>query len=323
MKRITTIAIIIAISIASIAQEKPEDMLKTLEGNDTLKQVEIDTLGYATNDSNQIEMGNEIMKVDTDTTKIRFGKRNIVIIEKDGATAIEIPERKYFEDEEEGPRKKKAKKFKGHWAGFEWGFNGYMDPNYSINMKDELRYLELKQGRSWNFNLNFSQYSFGFKTDKVGLVTGLGFEFNNYHFRNQTTLTRGTAVTGVDSTYIFDSDKNVIKSKLSTTHLTLPLLFEFQIPTSNDKHRIFFSTGVIGSVRIGSSTKVEFEGTSKGEDKVKNDFNLSPFRYGITARIGYRGLKLFANYYPTPLFEKDKGPELYPFSVGLILLSFN
>ena len=95
---------------------------------------------------------------------------------------------------------------------------------------------------------------------------------------------------------------------------------EMCIRDRHSKHRIFFSTGVIGGVKIGSSTKVQYEGTEKGKDKTRNDFNLSQFRYGLTARIGYGGFRVFANYYPTPLFEEGKGPELYPFTVGLILL---
>ena len=63
--------------------------------------------------------------------------------------------------------------------------------------------------------------------------------------------------------------------------------------------------------------------TEEKKDKNKQDFNLSTFRYGFTARVGYRGLKLYATYYPVQLFEVDKGPEVYPFSVGLILFNFN
>lgn len=321
MKRILTIAMMATISLYAIAQKNPVDILIDLEFADTLEANTMDTLKLTPDTKQQASVVEGTEKTTSpDTTKIRFGKRNIVIVEKDGTTSIEIPELKESGENMEIREKSKPKKFKGHWAAVEWGFNGYMDSNHSINMKDDLRYLELKQGRSWNFNINFLQYSLGFNTDKAGLVTGLGFEFNNYHFRNPITLTAGTPVTGVDSTYILDPNMNVVKSKFSTTHLTVPLLFEFQIPTGHRKHRIFFSTGVIGGVKIGSSTKVQYEGTQKGKDKTRNDFNLSQFRYGLTARIGYGGFRVFANYYPTPLFEEGKGPELYSFTVGLILL---
>lgn len=326
MKKLFFISISLIICSTIFGQEAVIDSIKSIQNADSIELSQDENITL--NDS-ELKVGTKpdtIQSQSTDTTVIRFGKRKIVVIEKDGSTSIEIPEKNeeytFESDEDKDFTYKKKPSFKGHWAGFEWGFNGFMDPNHSINMKDDLKYLELRQGRSWNINLNIMQYSIGFGTDKVGLVTGLGFEFNDYHFRNQTNLKVDNGVTVVDSFYI-DNDFNVTKTKLSTSHLTVPLLLEFQIPTSNDRHRIFMSAGVIGGVRLGTHTKVLYEGTSKGEDKKRGDYNLSAFRYGLTARIGYRGLKVFANYYPTPLFEKDKGPEVYPFSIGLILLNFN
>jgi hypothetical protein len=46
-------------------------------------------------------------------------------------------------------------------------------------------------------------------------------------------------------------------------------------------------------------------------------------RYGATARIGWENFHIFATYYLTPLFEKDKGPggpdgvDLFPFEIGI------
>jgi len=328
MKRLATLSMAMFLMIGLNAPDSPENMLKRLENGDSIQASQPDTLkqGDVITPSKTVEIDIDDTKIDT--TKTRFGKRKIVIIEKDGTTAIEIPKGKEFYSEDDDDDRdsdftyKKKPRFEGHWVGFEWGFNGFMDPNHSINMKDDLKYLELRQGRSWNINLNILQYSLGFGTDKIGLVTGLGFEFNDYHFRNKTNIKVDNGVTVVDSFYI-QNNYNVTKTNLSTSHLTIPLLLEFQIPTYKDKHRIFFSTGVIGGVRLGTHTKVIYADNNEKKDKVKDDFNLSAFRYGLTARLGYRGLKLFANYYPTALFEKDKGPEIYPFSVGLILLSFN
>lgn len=308
-----SVGILLLFSI-SYAQNNLEKILSDTEGgnntafNDTTKK---------SNTSETQVFGLKRDNAKADTTVIRLGKRNVIVIGKeDGTTTVEIPERKVYEEV------KKERKFKGHWAGFEWGFNGYLTPGKSAVMDGDLKFMELKQGRSWNINLNFLQQSIGLGTDRAGLVTGLGLEFNDYHFRNKTNFKVQNGNTVVDSTYILAGYK-VNKSKFSTQQLVVPLLFEFQIPVGGDKKRLFLSAGVIGGVRFGSHTKVEYEFNGEKKDKVKDDFNLFSFRYGLTARVGYRALKLFANYYPTPLFEKGKGPEVYPFSVGLILLSFN
>ncbi len=319
MKRITALLGLVLAASIIYAQDTHLMKLQELETDDTTKVAVQDT----TLQSKSIE--GTLKSASKDTTKVRLGKREIVIIEKDGKTSIEIPESsdKYSFDsnKDKGFTYKKKSRFKGHWAGFEWGFNGYLDQSYSNVMQGDLKYLELKQPRSWNFNLNFMQYSIGFGSDKIGLVTGLGFEFNNYHFRNETTLKVENGITVEDNSYALDPSKNLVESKLYTNHLTVPLLLEFQIPTSH-RHRIFLSTGVVGGVRIASSTKLEYEGTTKGKEKKKDDFNLAAFRYGYTARIGYRGLSLFATFYPIQLFEENKGPELYPFAIGLRLLNF-
>ncbi len=310
---IFTVSILLVYSI-SYAQNNLEKLLTQVENSDST--IVADTLNEkAINEETSFGLKRETTK--SDTTVIRLGKRNVIVIGKeDGTTTVEIPEKK------SNSVIKKERKFKGHWAGFEWGFNGYLTPNKSTVMDGNLKFMELKQSRSWNINLNFLQQSIGFGTDKAGLVTGLGLEFNDYHFRNNTNFKVQNGITVVDSAYILAGYK-VTKSKFSTQQLVVPLLLEFQIPVGSDSKRIFISTGVIGGVRFGSHTKVEYEFNGEKKDKVKDDFNLFSFRYGFTARVGYRGLRLFANYYPTPLFEKGKGPEVYPFSVGLILLSFN
>lgn len=322
-------SIILLFAGTAIAQEKETEILnlKVVEQIDTIATVQAENNGVSDDFLKKGQDNPDSYMEKSDTTSIRFGKKRIVIIEKDGSTSIEIPGKNddyAFESDSDSHFTYKSKpRFRGHWAGVEWGFNGFMTPNYSINMTDEYKFLELRQGRSWNINLNFLQYSFGIVNDKIGLVTGLGFEFNDYHFRNPITLMVEDGITVEDNSYFLDPNKHVTKTKFSTIHFTVPLLMEFQIPAGSSGHRFFVSAGVIGGVKIESHTKIVYNGVDKGKDKGRSDFNLSTFRYGLTTRVGYRGLKLFVNYYPTPLFERGKGPEVYPFSVGLVLLSFS
>jgi hypothetical protein len=179
--------------------------------------------------------------------------------------------------------------------------------------------MELNTSPSWNFNLNVLEYGLGLGTDKVGLVTGLGFEWSNYHFDGDNVIDKENGI--IQPYFVPVENASIRKAKLQTTYLTAPLLLEFQIPAG--KKRVHISGGVIGGIKIGSRTKMVYTVSgNKQKDKVKDDFYLSPLRYGFTARVGYRALKIFANYYPTALFKSNKGPELYPFSVGLTLISF-
>lgn len=259
-----------------------------------------------------------------DTTKIKFGNRGVTIIEDEKGTQIDWDDLddkdSNGDDNEDNDKNKNRNKFKPHWAGFEIGINNYVNNDFSMVLAPENSFMDLNTSRSWNFNLNFMEYGIGLGTDKVGLVTGLGVEWSNYHFDDGNVISENEEGFIVEKT-LMDENASVQRSKLQTTYLTAPLLMEFQIPLG--KKRMFISGGVIGGVKLGSKTKMVYTvNGDKQKDKVKDDFNMSVLRYGFTARIGYRNLKLYANYYPTALFEKGKGPELYPFSLGLTLLSF-
>lgn len=307
MKNLITLLILISFSLALMAQNA-------------------DTTGTAANpDKSQ--------PTKKDTTRIRLGNKGIAIMEDSTGTSVKITEINKNDDNNETEvtvnddnnanedrESRKRSKFKGHWSGIDLGFNDFMNSDLTMTRKPGAEYMDLNTGRSWNVNLNIMQYSFGFGTDVIGLVTGLGFEFNDYHFDGNNSIMKDSVgnIAPLDYTKL---NINLDKSKLSTVYLTVPLLLEFQLPhgASHNK-RFHIAAGVIGGLKLGSHTKVVYyENSKKQKDKVRDDFNINALRYGLTARVGYHGLNLYANYYPTPLFEKDKGPELYPFAVGLSL----
>ncbi len=268
---------------------------------------------------------NEVISVDenNDTTRIKIGKKGISIVETPEGTKIDVRNLDESETDVNNELKEKeesaSKKFKGHWSGIQLGLNNYVNSDFSTSLDNSMNFMDLNTGKSWTYSLNILKYDFGLGTDKIGIVTGLGFEWSNYSFDKDYSLQKDSI--GKIIPFPLTSLGSVLKNKLSTTYLTVPLLLEFQIPAG--KKRIYFSGGPIGAIKLGSHTKVVYkEDGDKKKIKDRDDFNLSSLRYGFTARAGYRGLNLFATYYLTPLFESNKGPELYPFSVGLTLIDF-
>jgi len=99
------------ISLYAIAQKNPVDILIDLEFADTLEANTMDTLKLTPDTKQQTSVVEGTEKTTSpDTTKIRFGKRNIVIVEKDGTTSIEIPELKESGENIEIREKSKPKK---------------------------------------------------------------------------------------------------------------------------------------------------------------------------------------------------------------------
>ncbi len=254
---------------------------------------------------------------ETDTTTIRIGGRTIRIIDKNDGTDVSILDRE--------PRRevndRRARPFKGNWRGLEIGLNNYVNGDFSVSLDPGEDFMELHAARSWNINFNFLQYDLTLRENNIGLVTGLGLERNTYRFSNNVSITKQDGVI-----VPVDYDQAGIRldrTLFRTYYLAVPLLIEFQTNHPRRSQRAYFSTGIIGGLNIGSSTRVVYrDNTGRNRDRVRDDFYLSPFRYGLTARAGYRSLNLFANYYPTGLFQDNKGPELYPVSVGFSILGF-
>lgn len=255
-----------------------------------------------------------------DTTVINFKKKKIRIIGDKEGTSIEVKkddEDSDFDfDEDDGFEfNGKNENFDIHWAGFEFGINNYVNNNFSMDLSDKNNFMELNTSKSWNINLNLIEYDLPLIKENFGIGTGLGFEFNDYRFDNLQPIKKEGEQIVTDTSY---NDFNVDKAKLTTTYITVPILFEFQTEPDDNDNKFFITTGVIGGIKIGSHTKVVYNNDkgNKKKNKERGDFYLSPLRYGYTVKMGYGFLKVFANYYQTGLFQKDKGPELHPFTIG-------
>jgi len=287
-------------------EENDEEVNIKLGEKELLKVIDNDDSTYVRlGDSNILEIIEQ-----SDSTRIRVGDKEISIIEKDNDTKIRFSD---VDDDKKGSHGK----FRGHWAGFEWGINNLIDQDFTLSREGEDAFMDLITDRSWCINLNFAQYSLGFSSNQVGMLIGLGLAFSNYYFDHDNTIAE------VDDYVVpvYLDGTTLTKSKLATTFIRIPLIVEVQFPRSSARsHRIFVSAGLLTGIKLDSHTKVVVEDDSgKNKDKENDDFNINPFRYGLTARIGFHNISLFGDYNFTPMFIRDKGPELYPFSLGLSL----
>ncbi len=316
MKNILFLGLIACITL-SLSGQATDTLLKTT-----------DEPGYEIIENEDVEIKtDEIVKEGKkDTTNIVIGDNKVSIVEQEGETSIIIKEdedkedeewQKKWDDDDSDNKSKKKNKFKGHWAGFEFGLNNYVDQENSLSRTVENEFMDINTGRSWNINLNFSQYSLPIISNHLGLVTGLGLEWSNYHFSNSNTIQKLDGIIQPDTLSVSGSKKN----RLQTTYLTAPLLLEVQLFDGDRDDRLYLAGGVIGGVKLFSNTKiVYFENNgSKVKDKTRDDYYLSPFRYGLTARAGYKMIKVYVNYYMSPLFLNNRGPELYPVAAGLVV----
>ncbi len=280
-----------------------------------------------------------------DTTKVKVGSIDVEVVDGDTVTVrIGGHQLKVNDDGNVQWERVDEPRFNGHWGGVELGINGYVTPDFNTGWGKENDYLNLIYEKSIAVNLNLWEQNIPFNKQRtVGMLTGLGMSWNNYFFSNKTKLVNGTS--GIEGYYI--EGVSVRKTKLTNMYITVPVLFEFQTGIANTQHRFHFTIGGVAGVRVTSHTKVYFNEADKeyrltdpatgipgfevyrtpdrnSRNIVKNysSFYQSPFKFDARVGIGYGWLNVFATYGINRFFQKDRGPELNPWTVGITIVGW-
>ena len=143
---------------------------------------------------------------------------------------------------------------------------------------------------------------------KLRLITGPEVAWNNFMFENRTVLVNRNGQLGIEQ-----ADVDLRKSKLVTTQLNLPVMFNLAFRSG-----ITWGIGAYAGIRLDSYTKVKPEGGSAV--RTHSSYNLNPVRWGLTTELGFRGSsKLFFRYEPTSPFRAGQGPDASVWAVGVKL----
>lgn len=206
-------------------------------------------------------------------------------------------------------------KFSGHFASLSFGINSFIQGESSEYF--DAKALELNLGRSWEFNADAFDISFNLYKQHFGVLTGLGFKFQNYRLANNYLIYNDKEHTYSE----LDTVTNYTKSKLAINSVRVPVLFEWQ-NTYGRKHReIYFSAGMTFSYRMVSFMKYNYKiDGEKRKDKKFADYHLNPFQYTILAKLGIGEFEFYFEYNLSKMFKSGEGIDANQFSVGLILL---
>ncbi len=163
-------------------------------------------------------------------------------------------------------------------------------------------------------------YDLPFGKGNVGVAFGLALSVHNY-FSNAIVVNQVDTVDNSIYSVLqpFDSDYNYKKNKLSVAYLDVPLELRFRTnENSNGKRFKIFAGGRIGYNINTHSKLIDDNGKYKGYDET----NINPFRYGVSFRLAYGNVGLYAYYGLSTLFEEGKGVKLSPISAGISVFLF-
>jgi hypothetical protein len=251
----------------------------------------------------------------TDTTEIKVGKTRIVVIGEPKIEKIYMEKDSTGDFEEDRLDAKKGKHEKKNDGELEFsiGYNGFLE-NGSTSLSAANRGLDLVNGKSLNVNLTYNHY-FNIYKENVRVSAGLGLDWNNYRLSGDSSLTANAP----KLTFYQDSANgqpiNFSKNKLLARYATMPVMIHFKTNPNKKGNSLGASAGVeLGYLINGRLKQVS---DAKGKQKVNDNFNFNELRYGFIGRVSYGSVGIYGKYYPQSAFNKNEGPDLNTFVLGL------
>ncbi len=164
------------------------------------------------------------------------------------------------------------------------------------------------------FNI-FGMYNFQLAESNSSFAIGLGIDNHNMYSNTRIDNVRADTITFVPIEEVYQ------RSKINLTYFAIPMEFKVRLKSG-------FKFGAGFKLRYMMSSKDKYIGDVPGEDpgrtnvKRKQISNMEDWTYGFTLRLGYKSFNLFGYYQISDIFQKGKGPEMYPISVGITLTPY-
>jgi len=250
------------------------------------------------------EKGQNPKRISEDTTKFKYGNITIIIDRKDTSSIDEFDFNKEKENEKE-----KSFELMGL---MNIGMNGWLTGNNQTAFPSQYYNMSLNYSKSRLFGFDFMLRGLDLFKKHVYFSPGIGVSWNNYHFNENIQIS-----TGADTTMFMSDTTNFTKYKFRTTYLSVPMVVGFRIGNVEKKH-FDIQAGIIGSFNAGSIVKQKYttNGTNN-KDKIKDDFNVNPFKLEAIARLTFGSFGIYGKYSLTEQFHPNKTQVVYPFSVGV------
>jgi hypothetical protein len=250
---------------------------------------------------------------------------NMIIIKKHDGKEQKQEKKKEDKDNDEGVSVeiKKRKEYKKsnvstNWLIVDLGFSNVNDQtNYSSastqaffpgGTKD---LMGLRNGKSFNVNVWFFMQRVNLIQHAVNLKYGLGLELNNYRYEKSIRYNTDPKVN------ITVDNITYSKNKLAADYITMPVMLNFNLAPKRKKS-YGFSAGVSAGYLYAARQK--FKSDANGKEKVKNDFNLEPWKLSAVGELNLGVINLYGSYALNDLHKN--GLQQTPYNFGIRLSSW-
>ncbi len=206
---------------------------------------------------------------------------------------------------------KKKYRFEPHAGGLYMGYTQLSNGFASFSPSNR---INLNTAHSWEIGGNlFTGYHAFAPTYNWGVTIGLGWGYRSIRLEDNHAFRKIDGITQIYPAEAAEEPVTYSKSRLRYFYFRIPLSIEWQTKINNGGP-LFFAVGPEAEIRHGVKSKGKANGVKKTFDK---GVNARPLGFNVLAQVGYADLGVYMRYSTYGFFEKDKGPELYPFSFGI------
>lgn len=246
-----------------------------------------------------------------DADTIRIG--NIVIIKKSKSDTPKdsTDDQSYIALDISKPKNSKTNWFVfdlgfSNWTdNTNWGSAGVQNATNGIAPGGSEEWLDLRFGKSINFNLWIVEQKINLIDHKVNLKYAVGIESNNYRFKRAVVFNENPY------DHLQMSTTSFSKNKLRTDYLTVPVMLNLNFK-NKDGRNFGVSAGVSAGYLYAAKQKTISDAHGKNKEKV--DFNLNPFKISYIAEVNLGYIQIYGSMAAKSIFKDHL--DVTPFNVG-------
>lgn len=237
------------------------------------------------------------------------GQNETEIFEGVYLETVDADKRTFFDVLPFIPNKTKKNAYDPHVSGIYIGYSRMSDNFLSFGASNR---PQLDLSKSWEFGFNIFASNCNFrKNPHWGMNFGLGWGYRSFSIDGNRALLKADGESVLTDG---DNETSYSKSRLRHFFFRIPILLEWQ-QKINNRHLLFFNVGPEFEIRHGVKSFAHINGGKK--QTVGKGMYTHPVGVNMLAQAGYGNLGLYLRYSTYGLFQKDKGPEVMPYSFGL------
>ncbi len=301
-------------------REEVEEINERLESNE-ITATEADNLKKKAAEKRALNIQNQMNIIDENIALLKRNAKDVEV--KDGEEKQEIDSYytsleflKYDEGDEINENYDSIPKKTYSDAFVAFGFNHSLIDNVSLSDSP------YQLGGSRFFEIGFGWQTMLNKGGSVRLNYAFSVQMNGLKAKDNMYF-----VEDEDQTVLEEYQYKLDKAKLNVYNLVIPLHFEFGKSSINygsdcayyDVDHFKVGLGGYAGVNLGVMQKLKYEKNGENtKGKIKEDYNIEKFIYGLSGYIGYGDWTLYAKYDLNTLF-KDNPVEQHNVSLGVRL----